>query len=472
MPSPKNDFYIPNNLKKGDMQVYNLVIKNGKIVTTDRIFAGSICVKDGKIAGIMEAGLPAEAQETIDAQGNFVFPGGIDSHAHLNDPGYGWREDFAHGTAAAGVGGITTVVDMPLQNEPALTNAEIFAKKEAAVSAKAYVDYCFWGGLVDYNLNNLPELDEQGCVAFKSFIGPVSPDYVSLTIGQAKEALEILKTCGARAGFHCEDYSLIKWEEARALRKENHDWQDFLNSRPVIAELIATQNILDLARELDAKVHICHVSHPRVAKIIRAAQSEGVDVTAETCGHYLTFTDRDVLKNGSLFKCAPPLRERAAVEEMWDYVNNGTLCCVGSDHSPCELSEKSEEKHGVFGAWGGISGIQNVMQVVFSEGVVKRGYSPTLLARSLSAGPAKTFGIYGQKGAIKVGFDADLVILDPQRQWEITPDSLYYKNKISAFVGLKGQGLPVCSIVRGQVVAKDGGLVGGKGFGKLVKKLK
>lgn len=449
--------------------MFNLVIKNGKVVTADRIFEACICVKDGKIAAIVEPRSPVEAEEVIDAKGNYVFPGAIDSHAHLNDPGYGWREDYSHGTAAAGIGGCTTIVDMPLQNEPALTDAKIFDKKEEAVSPNAYVDYCFWGGLVDYNLDKLIELDNKGCVAFKSFIGPVSPDYVSLTIGQAKEALEILKDCGARAGFHCEDYSIIKWEEARAKRKDKNDWQDFLNSRPVIAELIATQNIIDLARDLDAKVHICHVSHPRVAKIIRDAQLAGVDVTAETCGHYLTFTDTDVIKNGSLFKCAPPLREAAAVEELWEYINNGTLCCVGSDHSPCELSEKSEEKHGIFGAWGGISGIQNVMQVLFSEGVTKRGYSPTLLARTLSEGPAKTFGIFGKKGAIEVGFDADLVILDPVQEWEITPDSLYYLNNISAFVGLKGVGLPVCTLVRGQVVAKDGKLLGQKGFGELVK---
>ena len=452
--------------------MFDLVIKNGKIVTSDRIFEASICVKEGKIAAIVDPQSPVEAEKVIDAKGNYVFPGAIDSHAHLNDPGYLWREDYAHGTAAAGVGGITTLVDMPLQNEPALTDAKICDKKLESVSPNAYVDYCFWGGLVDYNLGNLQELDEKGCVAFKSFIGPVSPDYVSLTIGQAKEAIEILKEYGARAGFHCEDYSIIKWEEARAQRKDKNDWQDFLDSRPLIAELVATQNIIDLAKELDAKVHICHVSHPRVAKIIREAQLQGVDVTAETCGHYLTFTDKDVIKNGSLFKCAPPLREAAAVEEMWEYVNNGTFASVGSDHSPCELSEKSEEKHGVFGAWGGISGIQNVMQVVFSEGVVNRGYSPTLLARSLSEGPAKTFGIYGKKGAIEVGFDADLVILDPEKEWEITPESLYYVNQISAFVGLKGKGLPVCTLVRGDVVAQDGQLTGKRGFGEFVKKIK
>lgn len=452
--------------------MFNLVIKNGRVVTTERVFEASICVNDGKIAALVEAGTPVEAEKVIDAKGNYVFPGAIDTHAHLNDPGYLWREDYSHGTAAAGVGGCTTVIDMPMQNEPALTDAKILDKKLEAVSPNAYVDYCFWGGLVDYNLDKLKELDEKGCVSFKSFIGPVSPDYVSLSIGQAKEAMEILKEFDARAGFHCEDYSIIKWEEARAKRKDKNDWQDFLDSRPVIAELIATQNIIDVAKEVGAKVHICHVSHPRVAQIIREAQLDGVDVTAETCGHYLTFTDQDVIKNGSLFKCAPPLRDAAAVEGMWEYVNNGTLSSIASDHSPCELSEKSEEKHGVFGAWGGISGIQNVMQVVYSEGIAKRGYCPTLLARSLSEGPAKAFGIYGKKGAIEVGFDADLVILDPEKEWEITPDSLYYTNQISAFVGLKGTGLPVCTLVRGQVVAQDGQLVGQKGFGEYVKKSK
>lgn len=452
--------------------MYDLLIKNGKVVTEDQIIEADICITKGKISGIIESGRDIQAKKVIDAQGNYIFPGAIDTHAHLNDPGYLWREDYAHGTAAAAVGGVTTIIDMPLQNEPAMTDGQILDKKLEIVSPNAYVDYCFWGGLVDYNLNNLQELDEKGCVAFKSFIGPVSPDYVSLTYGQAKEAMEIIKTFGGRAGFHCEDYSIIKWEEARAQRKENNNWQDFLNSRPVIAELIATQNIIDLAKEVGAKIHICHVSHPRVAEIIRQAQIDGVDVTAETCSHYLTFTDQDVIKNGSLFKCAPPLREAEAVEKMWEYVNNGTLCAVASDHSPCELSEKSEEVHGVFGAWGGISGLQNLMQVVYSEGVAKRGYSPTLLARSLSEGPAKAFGIYGQKGAIKVGFDADLVILDPEKEWEITPESLYYVNKISAFVNLKGKGLPICTILRGEVVAQDGQLVGEKGFGQYVKKLK
>lgn len=451
--------------------MFDLIIKNGQVVSSERVYNADVCVKDGKIAAIVSPDTDVIASKVIDAKGKYVLPGAIDTHAHLNDPGYTWREDYEHGTAAAAVGGITTIIDMPLQNEPALTNGKIFDDKVKSVSPNAYVDYCFWGGLVDYNMDSLVELDKKGCVAFKSFIGPVSPDYVSLSMGQVREALEILKTTDARAGFHCEDFSIIKWEEGRAKRKEENTWEDFLDSRPLIAELMATRNIIDLAKEVGAKVHICHVSHPAVAKIIQDAKLEGLDITGETCSHYLTFSKDDVVKNGSLFKCAPPLREVEAIDKMWEFVDNGTLSCVSSDHSPCNAEEKDEAAHGIFGAWGGISGIQNVMQVTYSEGVAKRGYSPTILARTLSEGPAKAFDLYGKKGAIEVGFDADIVILDPEKEWEITPESLKYVNKISAFVGLKGKGLPVCTVLRGEVVAEENNVVGTKGFGQLVKKV-
>ncbi len=449
-----------------------VLLKNGRVVQSTEVIKANVVISGEKISQLLAWGEEPNVDEVIDCTGKYVFPGVIDSHAHLNDPGFTWREDYEHGTAAAAIGGCTTIVDMPLQNEPALTDGKIFDKKEETVSGNAFVDYCYWGGLVDYNFDSLKELDERGCVAFKSFIGPVSPDYVSLSYGQAREAMMILKGFGARAGFHCEDYSIIKWEEARAKKEGRESWQDFLDTRPVVAELIATKAIIDLARDTGCKVHICHVSHPDVVEEIELAQMEGIDVTAETCSHYLCLTEEDVIERGSICKCAPPLRSKEAVEEMWDYVNRGVLSCIGSDHSPCEESEKSEEKHGVFGAWGGISGIQSIMQVVYSEGVAKRGYSPTLLARVLSEGPAKTFEIYGKKGAIQIGFDADIVVLDPNLEWEITPESLFYVNKISAFVGMKGKGLPVLTMARGKVIAENGEMKGEKGFGKIVKKLK
>ena len=456
--------------------MFDVLVKNGKLVTPDRIYEAQIAIKDGKFAGFFSVDEEVEAKEVIDAKGNYVFPGAIDTHAHLNDPGYTWREDYEHGTAAAGVGGYTTIIDMPLQNEPALTNAELFDKKVETVDANAYVDYCFWGGLVPTNFEDLSGLDRKGCVAFKSFIGPVSPDYASLNYGQAYEAMQIIKEFDGRAGFHCEDFSMIKWQEERMKKAGRLDWQGFLDSRPVISEMLATIDIIEIAKATGCKAHICHVSSPDVAQKIKEAQQEGYDITAETCSHYLSMTDKDVIENGPLFKCAPPLRSQEEVDRLWGYVEDGTFSGIASDHSPCSYDEKYNEILGqkisnVFEVWGGISGIQSGFQVSFYEGCVKRNVSPTALAKAMAEQPAKAFGIYGKKGAIEIGFDADLVILDPEKEWEITSESLKYVNKISAFVGMKGKGLPICTMVRGNIVAKDGNVVVEKGYGQLVKKL-
>lgn len=456
--------------------MYDVLVKNGRVVTSDAVTEGNIAIKDGKIAAVLAAGIEPEAEKVIDADGKLVFPGAIDTHAHLNDPGYTWREDYEHGTAAAAVGGYTTIVDMPLQNEPALTNADLFDRKVEAVDANAYVDYCFWGGLVPYNFDDLKGLNDKGCVAFKSFIGPVSPDYASLNYGQAYEAMQIIKEFDGRAGFHCEDFSMIKWQEQRMLKEGRLDWQGFLDSRPVAAEMLATVDIIELAKATGCKVHICHVSSPDVAQKIKEAQQEGYDITAETCSHYLSLTDKDVIENGPMFKCAPPLRSQEEVDRMWEYVADGTFAGIASDHSPCSYDEKYNEILGskitnVFEVWGGISGIQSGFQVAFNEGCVKRNVSPSVLANSMAVLPAKAFGIYGRKGDIKPGFDADLVIIDPEKEWEITSESLLYVNKISAFVGMKGKGFPVLTMIRGNVVAEDGKITGEKGCGCLITKI-
>ena len=457
--------------------MFDLLVKNGKLVTSDAIQEGSIAVRDGRIAAILAPGETAPAKKELDAAGCYVFPGAIDTHAHLNEPGYEWREDYAHGTAAAAVGGYTTVIDMPLQNEPAMTTAELFDRKVEIVGKNACTDYCLWGGLIPDNFGELEALHKKGCVAFKSFIGPVSPDYTPLSYGQAYEAMQIIASFGGRAGFHCEDFSMIRHTEQRMKAAGRLDWQAFLDSRPVAAEMLATVDIIELAKATGCKAHICHISSPDVAEKVREAQQEGYDITAETCTHYLSMTDKDVLENGPLFKCAPILQPKEAVEEMWEYVKAGVFSGIASDHSPCSYDEKYNEILGnkietVFDVWGGCSGIQSGFQTAFSEGVVKRGVCPTVLANTMSVQPAKAFGIYGKKGDIKPGFDADLLVVDPEKEWEITADSLRYVNKISAFVGLKGKGIPVYTIVRGQVVAEDGEIVGQKGFGNLVKKIK
>ena len=447
----------------------DILIKNANLVTCEKVERGSISIKDGKIVDILFNDCEEDSKIIIDGTDKYLFPGLIDAHAHLNEPGFTFREDFSHGTMAAAVGGVTTVIDMPMQNEPALYSKEIFASKERCVSSKAFVDYSFYGALVNYNLDNLSELNSSGVVAFKSFFAPVSPDYTPLNTGQIRHALSIIRKFDGLASFHCEDYNIITYEQNKAIKEGRLDRRDFLNSRPVIAELIAVKNIIELAKEQNCRVHICHVSHPDVAEEIKKAKIDGVRITAETCPHYLIFDENDLLTKGAVFKCAPPLRTPEDKEKLFNYVHDGTIDMIASDHSPCAPEEKSEDT-GIFNAWGGISGIQTGLQTMYDYLVVKKGLSPSLISKVMSTNPAKYFGISEIKGELKVGHDADIVLLDPNKKWEITNGNLKYLNKQSAFVGLKGTGLPVLTILRGKIIAKDGNIVENTAFGNLVKR--
>ncbi|MEQ8196493.1 MAG: allantoinase AllB [Clostridiaceae bacterium] len=447
--------------------MYDMIIRNVNIVTNEKIEYGSIAIKDGKITDIIFSDCKEDSEIVINGDGKYVFPGIIDAHVHLNEPGFTKREDFTHGTQSAALGGVTTVIDMPMQNEPALWNKEIFNSKENNVSSKAYVDYAFYGALVSYNLNKLDELNTSGVVAFKSFFAPVSPDYTTLTAGQIRDALSIIKKFDGIASFHCEDYSIVTYAQDKAIKEGRLTRKDFLDSRPVIAELIAVKNIIELSKEQNCRVHICHVSHPLVAEEIKKAKTSGVKITSETCPHYLIFDENDFLNRGASFKCAPPLRTSVDKEYLLNYIIDGTIDIIASDHSPCALEEKSEES-GIFNAWGGISGIQTGLQVIYDHLIVKKGFSPSLITKIMSSNPSKIFGL-SNKGNLTVGSDADMVLLDPNKEWEITNDSLRYLNKQSAFAGLKGKGAPVLTILRGKIVAEDGNIHEGVPYGKLIK---
>lgn len=449
--------------------MFDILIKNANLVTSEKVEPKSLAIKNGKIAGIFENNCTEDSKITIDGTGKYLFPGLIDAHVHLNEPGFTTREDFSHGTMAAAVGGITTVIDMPMQNEPPLYSKDIFASKEVCVSSKAYIDYSFYGAVVSYNLNNLEELNSCGAVAFKSFFAPVSPDYTTLNTGEIRQALSIIKKFDGLASFHCEDYNIITYEQNKAIKEGRLGRRDFLNSRPVIAELIAVKNIIELAKEQNCRVHICHVSHPAVAEEIKKAKANGIRITAETCPHYLIFDENDFLTKGAVFKCAPPLRTSEDKEKLLYYVSDGTIDMIGSDHSPCAPEEKLEDM-GIFNAWGGISGIQTSLQTMYDYLVVKKGLSPSLISKTMAFNPAKHFEISNEKGSLNIETDADIVLLDPDKKWEITNDNLKYLNKQSAFVGLKGKGCPVLTILRGKIISENGCIKENTPYGHLIKR--
>jgi len=439
----------------------DLLVRNARLVTVNEVKMGNLAVKDGRIAAVLPLAEMPDALETLDLQYKYLLPGAIDDHVHFNDPGYTWREDFPHGSRAAAIGGVTTVFDMPMQNKPAVADAAIFAQKKAGLQGRAYVDYALWGALIRTNAAALADLQAGGAIAFKCFMCDPGKDYTELRLDEIEQRLQILKKLHGLAGFHCEDYVMIRTGEAERLAAGQIGRQDYLAARPVEAEEKAVYDILRLVEKTGGRAHICHVSHPQVAEQIRRAKQRGLPVSAETCMHYLLFSTQDLLERGTAFKCSPPLREPGAAEALWEYVLDGTLDCICSDHSPSAIEEKEETgEKGTFGAWGGISGVQSAVQLFWDFVVNKKQASPVLLARCMAANPAGIFGLYGRKGALQVGFDADFIVMDAEQEWEITPASLQYLNPFSAFCGCRGKGLPVMTFLRGHRICDHGRICG------------
>ena len=389
----------------------------------------------------------------------------LDCHAHINDPGFTWREDLPHASEAAAVGGVTTLIDMPLQNTPPLTSADAFANKLAVFEGRSLVDYALWGGLVTDNTAELAGMDAAGAVGFKAFIAPVSLGYSSVDMGLAREALFRIKAFGGLAGFHCE-ITRLSAPVKRKRRPGAGPDGPFWTAAPWSREVIATANVIELARETGARVHICHVSHPRVAELSPpGAQADGLSVTGEAC-HITLFlqkkTSCHAVRSSSVRRpCGPPRPETGSGNTCWT-----APCPVSaSDRSPSRPDEKDEAVHGVMGAWGGLSGLQSLVQVMFNQAVTRRGCSPSLLARFASSA-ARVFGLDGRKGALGVGLGRGR---RPNRSGQgfrtITAHSLRYLNPFSAFEGLEGVGLPVCTVVRGRVVAREGNVLAPFGHG-------
>lgn len=465
--------------------MYDLLVKNGKLVSKDRIFKANILVKDGKFKGFVDPEMQVDAKEVIDADGKYVFPGIIDCHAHVNEPGFEYRENYETATRAAVAGGTTTVFDMPLNNIPSTINKDAFEQKLKMADAKSYVDFGLWGGLVgDYddsedsiksNVDDLEDLAKSGVVAFKGFTCPNGPLFPTVNLGNVRKSMEILQPYNYLSGFHCEEYGqVLEREKEYKANKENRTNKekidDFLKAHDVWTELVATKNIIDMARATNSRVHICHVSHPMVAQVVKEAQFEGVKVTAETCPHYLLLDSSYLYDKGVVAKCTPPLRSKEESQKLWDYVLDGTLSCIGSDHSPAADEEKDSSAKDIWQAWGGLNAIQLLLPSMYDYIVNQQGQSPTMISNLMGYNPAKIFGIYGKKGDFAIDFDADIVIFDPEKEWEVRNEELLTKGKLTVFEGLKGKGQATHTIIRGKLVAKDGNyLEDAKGYGKFVK---
>lgn len=452
-----------------EVAAFDLLIRGGTLATEHEVFAADLAIAGGRLAAILAPGTRVEAHDVLDATGLHILPGLVDCHVHLNEPGRAEWEGYAAGTAAAAAGGVTTVLDMPLNSDPPTLDASSLALKRRAAAPRALVDYAHWGGYTGDNLAELADLQRDGVVAVKAFMSDSGlADFPAVDDAALLAGLRRAAELGLLLGLHAESEPLTRAlaEAAQAAgRREPRDWA---HARPPFTEEEAVQRALLLARQTGASVHFVHVSTPQAAYLAADARDHGVDASVETCPHYLALTEDDLARLGPVAKCAPPLRDQECVDSLWEAVREGIITCIGSDHSPCPPDAKRRGEQDIWAAWGGISGVQTMLPVLLTEGVHRRGLSLPLLVRLTSANPARRFRLPDRKGHPRVGADADLALVDLEREWVLEERALLSRWPLSPFLGRRFKGRVEATLVRGQVVYRDGRLCVAPGYGALV----
>jgi allantoinase len=436
------------------MSLYDLILRNGTLVTTEGISQADLAIISGRIVAIAPE-LEGTASEEIDAQGMHIFPGVIDAHLHFNDPGRAHWEGFTTGTRALAAGGTTAFFDMPLNSSPPTINAESFDLKCREAQAHSLVDFGLWGGLVPGNVDCLEELAERGVVGFKAFMSNSGiEDFASVDDVTLYEGMQRATQLGRMVALHAESDQITGILARRARAQGKTGIRDYLASRPVVAELEAIERAILFAQETGCKLHIVHVSSGRGVALVAEARAKGIDVSCETCSHYLVLTEEDVERLGAVAKCAPPLRTREVQEELWQQLFAGNIPMITSDHSPAPAEMKTSPDF--FQVWGGISGCQSLLQLLLTDGYYKRQLPLPTIVSLTSTSIADRFALGPHKGRVAVGAEANLILLDLQESSVLRTDDLYYRHPHSPYVGKTMRGRIHRTLLRGNTIFLDG----------------
>lgn len=434
-----------------------LVLRSTRVITPDGTRAASVTVAGGTITAVLPYDAPLPGGARLEDLGDDVLlPGLVDTHVHVNDPGRAEWEGFWTATRAAAAGGITTLIDMPLNSLPPTTTVEHLRTKRRVAADKAHVDVGFWGGALPDNVEDLRPLHEAGVFGFKAFLSPSGVDeFPHLDRERLARSLAETASFGGLLIVHAEDPHRL----AAAPQHGGPKYADFLASRPRDAEDSAVAHLVEQARRLDARVHVLHLSSSDALPLIAAAKAEGVRVTAETCPHYLTLTAEEVPDGASEFKCCPPIREAANQDLLWGALADGTIDCVVTDHSPSTADLKTDD---FSTAWGGISGLQLSLPAVWTE-ARRRGHGLEDVVRWMSAHTARLAGLDGLKGTIAPGRDADFAVLAPDETFTVDPAALQHRNRVTAYAGRTLYGVVRSTWLRGRRVVGDGEFTEPKG---------
>ena len=429
------------------MTDYDVVVRARRAVLPDGERGADVAVKDGRVAAVEGPGsaLGERASAVAELEADEVLlPGLLDSHVHVNDPGRTEWEGFESATKAAASGGVTTLVDMPLNSIPPTVDVAALDVKRKAADGETWVDVGFWGGAVPGNIAQLRPLHEAGVFGFKCFLLHSGVDeFPALTADGVEAAMRELATFDGLLIVHAEDPDEI----AHAANAGGRAYAEFLASRPREAENLAIQHVIDQSRATGCRVHILHVSSADALPLIRQAEAEGVRISAETCPHYLTFTAEEIADGDTQYKCCPPIREASNRDLLWEWFRDGTIDLVVSDHSPSTADLKHFET-GDFGtAWGGISSLQLGLAAVWTE-ARERGFTLGDVVGWMSRGPADQTGLT-RKGRIAVGGDADFAVFAPDERQTIDAARLQHKNPITPYAGRQLSGVVRSTWLRG-----------------------
>lgn len=428
-------------------------IKSQRIVFQQSLISGWLLIENEKITSVNST-QPETSFAVIDVGDAVVMAGLVDPHVHINEPGRTEWEGFDTATKAAAAGGITTLIEMPLNASPVTTNRKNFDIKLAVAKEKIRVNCGFWGGLVPENAAGISEFLTTGIFGLKAFLTHSGIDeFPNVGENELRMAMKSLKKKDLPLLAHAE------WESENPygslINKFPQSYGAYLASRPDQWEVEAVQLLIRLCRETGCKTHIVHVSSAQCLPLIRSAKQEGLPLTAETCPQYLVFSAEEIPDGDTRYKCAPPIRSRKNNATLWEALSDGTLDFVASDHSPAPPEIKEFESGNLQKAWGGISGLQFGLPLLWTFGQQK-GWDIPMLARILAENPARLPGLENSKGKIANGFDADLCIWDPGASWTISPENTYHRHKLTPYQGMEVKGKVLGTIVNGKLAYAAG----------------
>lgn len=445
----------PHSIKPSEPKALDLVVRGGRLATPEGVVDAELGVREGRIARIAET-IDDEARATLDLDGEFVLPGVIDAHVHFNEPGRTEWEGLGFGSTALAAGGGTCFFDMPLNSEPPVLDAATFRAKRELAEQQACVDFALWGGLTPGNLDRLAGLRDVGAIGLKAFMCDSGiASFPRVDAKSLREGMKRAARLGLLVAVHAEDDALAaKFTAEQRKAKGGKSARAYLASRPPEVELEAIRIALDLAGETGCALHVVHVSTPEGIALVDEARAQRVDVTAETCPHYLLLNEKDVIELGAVAKCAPPIRAEQRRAALWTELRAGRIHTIGSDHSPSPPEMKAAEDF--FELWGGIAGVQHGMPLLVDACAATLERDLPLLAAVLVRNVARRFRIDGRKGRLAEGLDADFTVVEVGAKKKIREDDLWTRHRLSPYIGRSSRARVLHTFVRGRAAWRDG----------------